>query len=310
MKEDSDSLFRLIRESWIPDAEADMIHARPLGGGCINQVYRVDYPGRPSAVAKLRSDAQNDFFPAEARGLEQLRAAISEAGKTGGIPVNKALRVPRVLGVSSSGILLEFISRGPSGSGASERFGRALAALHAAGSYSGTYGDIEDNYIGLTAQPNQASSGEAESWPGFFGRRRLGFQLELAESRGRADRTLSSGVRSLIGRLGDILPERPRAAALHGDLWGGNFFYDETGRAVLIDPAYYRGHCEADLAMTELFGGYGAGFYRGYREVIPDDGDYPRRREIYNLYHLLNHLNLFGSGYHSQVMGSLRALGF
>ena len=141
----------------------------------------------------------------------------------------------------------------------------------------------------------------------FFRDCRLIPQMEMAgryfDSSHRAD------FRRLLDRLPDLLPEPKAPSLLHGDLWSGNFITGTDGRAWLIDPAVYVGHAEADLAMTELFGGFSDRFYAAYREVSPLDPGYRERRDLYNLYHLLNHLNLFGAGYLSSVMEIVRRYG-
>ncbi len=136
-------------------------------------------------------------------------------------------------------------------------------------------------------------------WHAFFGERRLGFQIELARRGGRADAALERGVHRVIDRLDELIPDLDDggASVLHGDLWGGNYLVSSDGEPVLIDPAVYYGHREADLAMTELFGGFQAPFYRAYKSEWPLVPGYEARRDVYNLYHLLNHLNLFGSSY-------------
>jgi protein-ribulosamine 3-kinase len=300
----SESLLELLRRVWISDLSPEGLQAHSLGGGCINEVLRLEYPGAPPLIAKSKSSAPRGFFAAEARGLQALDGEIRRSG-------TDDMRVPRVLGWDSRHIVMEYIPSGRPPEGFHRRFGRALALLHRAAEGSdGVFGDDEDNFIGLTVQSNSWPSTEGNpGWPAFFAERRLGFQLELAGRNGLADSALSQAVERVMSRLDNLLPAGPPASVLHGDLWGGNYLCDGNGRAVLIDPAVYRGHGEADLAMTELFGGFSAEFYRGYREVIPDDGEYRRRREAYNLYHLLNHLNLFGGGYYGSVLEACRATG-
>lgn len=145
-----------------------------------------------------------------------------------------------------------------------------------------------------------------DSWTKFFAERRLRPQFE------RADPYFDSGTRKQIEKLlndpGKYLTEPERPSLLHGDLWGGNFMIDEQSHPWLIDPAAYVGHAEADLAMTELFGGFDSSFYEAYNSVFRLDPDYRYRRDIYNLYHLVKHLNLFGAGYLHSVLSILRTL--
>ena len=177
--------------------------------------------------------------------------------------------------------------------------GRQLAAMHA--HIAPEFGFEHDNYIGSTPQPNPRSRDGYE----FFGQHRLIYQAELARGRGLLSQTEAQRVARLADRLPELVPEQP-ASLIHGDLWSGNMIADERGEPAIIDPAAHFGWAEADLAMTALFGAPPAAFYDAYQEVRPMPDGWRRRFSLYNLYHLLNHLNLFGRGYYSQVM---RALG-
>jgi fructosamine-3-kinase len=158
------------------------------------------------------------------------------------------------------------------------------------------FGWDRDNTIGSTPQHN-APCGE---WVTFWREHRLGFQLDLAARQGYGGRLQKLGER-LLADLTGLIDHDPRPSLLHGDLWGGNIGYDREGNPVIFDPAVYYGDREADLAMTELFGGFGSGFYAAYEEAWPLDPGYSVRKTLYNLYHILNHLNLFGSGYLGQA---------
>ena len=220
-----------------------------------------------------------DAFAAEAEGLEALRPHI---------------RVPRVLdrGVKDGKafIALEYLELAPSGDFAA--LGRALARLHRQTTGPG-FGWARDNYIGLGVQKN----GWFDDWGRFWRERRLEPQLERA------------GLHVDLDALEHILDgHAPRPALLHGDLWSGNAGFTKEG-PVVFDPAVYYGDREADLAMTELFGGFPRAFYRAYNEALPLEDGYEKRKHLYNLYHLLNHLNLFGRGYLAQVQSTLRLLG-
>ncbi len=253
----------------------------PCSGGCINQCYRISQQGSQYFV-KCNNQSIFNLFQSEARGLEELAAAA-------------VIRVPRVYAQGESGsyqfLLCEYIEEGRKGRDFFEQFGRELAALHRhRGEY---YGFVEDNYLGSAKQKNEPSS----SWIEFFRDRRLNYQFQWAKKQGFFPHTeVEHSFEKLLARLDDLLIDEP-PSLLHGDLWAGNYMVDSTGQAVLIDPAVYYGNREADLAMTELFSGFSPSFYASYAEVYPLQPGYAERRDLYNLYHLLNHLNIFGSSY-------------
>ena len=188
-----------------------------------------------------------------------------------------------------------------------EGFGRQFACLHR---FRGlACGFDHDNYIGSTPQLNQplpGATGDGSDWPGFFIERRLRFQARLALENGHGDTLvrLLDDSESLLEDLLSCAVEAP--CILHGDLWSGNYITDDAGEPCLIDPAAYFGHREADLAMTRLFGGFAPGFYAAYQEEFPLAEGHEERLPMYQLYHLLNHLNLFGSGYYAQSERILR----
>ena len=223
---------------------------------------------------------------AEADGLERL----ARAG---------AIRVPRILGQGSSSVEawleLEWFDLRVADAGSDARMGAALARLHAvAGS---RYGLDRDNAIGRSPQPNAP----ADDWGDFWRDRRLGFQLDRAAEGGHGGRLQDRG-RRLIERIPAFFAGyRPLPSLLHGDLWTGNRAMLADGTPVVFDPAVYYGDREADLAMTRLFGGFGARFYQAYAAEWPLDAGADSRRDLYNLYHVLNHLNLFGGGYRMQA---------
>lgn len=256
---------------------------RAVGGGCINETYLIEGGGRRYFV-KLHRAPMLPMFEAEAEGLQAILA-------TG------AIRAPRPVCLGGAGahsfLVLEYIELG--GRGAPARFGERLARMHR---YTQPrYGWHRDNTIGSTPQPN----GELEDWVAFWRERRLGFQLRLAADRGAGGRLLDLGERLMEALPAFFTDYRPAASLLHGDLWGGNWSYDPAGEPVIYDPAVYFGDRETDLAMTELFGGPGEDFYAAYRAAWPLDPGYATRKHLYNLYHILNHYNLFGGGYAAQA---------
>jgi fructosamine-3-kinase len=173
--------------------------------------------------------------------------------------------------------------------------GRGLAELHRC--TTGRFGFDADNYIGSTVQKNESN----DSWPDFFRKSRLLFQADLARANNLWHTSWNSGFDRLCNHLDELLPERPEASLVHGDLWAGNVLADTDGNPVLLDPAVYYGHREVDLAMSSLFGSFPNDFYRAYQEEWPLEEGYNSRKEIYNLFHLINHLNLFGASYASSV---------
>jgi len=258
--------------------------AQDVSGGCIHRATVLE-GGGTRFFAKLNERRFLDAFAAEADGLEAL------AG--GGI------RAPTVIAqgavAESAFLALEYLELGPGDAAAHARLGRQLAALHA---HRGErFGWQRDNFIGATPQRNRA----ADAWPEFWARERLAPQLQLAAENGLGGKMQRLG-EALLAALPQLLGgHAPAAALVHGDLWGGNAAFLPDGTPVLFDPAVYYGDREVDLAMTELFGGFPAAFRTAYREAAPLDDGYPLRRELYNLYHVLNHANLFGGGYAAQA---------
>lgn len=270
----------------------EVVADRPVSGGCIHDSRLLDLAGGGSAFLKADRSAPDDLFEREAEGL----AALAEP---------EAIRVPREALPGRAGgtafLVMEAIPTGRPGAGFWEDFGRRFARLHRAAQHH-RFGFEHDNYLGGTPQPN----GWCDEWPEFFRRHRLGHQLALARSRGRSTpelERLGERLQDRLERYLDIPDEPP--CLLHGDLWSGNFLADDAGEPVLIDPAVYYGHREADLAMTALFGRFDDRFYRAYDEEWPLPPGTGERQEIYQLYHLLNHLNLFGGSY---LDGCLRVL--
>ncbi len=267
--------------------------AVPVGGGCIAQACRVETDRGPYFLKWGPSEVARTFA-AEAAGLQALRAAASP------------LVIPEVVAWAEAQsncpgyLLLEWIEPGRPGPRFWEHFGEGLARLHR--HLGPRYGFDQDNFIGHTPQENTWE----DDWPTFFWRHRIEPQVRWARERSRWERSWDRWLERLEARLPELLPARPPASILHGDLWSGNFMVTADGRAALIDPAVYYGDRETDLAMTELFGGFDARFYAAYRAAWPLEPGYEERRALYNLYHLINHLNLFGSGYAAGVARTLR----
>ena len=261
-----------------------------IAGGSINQAFRVESNRGPFFV-KVNTANGLDMFAAEAEGLEELQQSES-------------LRIPRPLAWGVAGqqsfLVLEYLELG--GSGSSSALGEGLAAMHRI--TADQFGWYRDNTIGSTEQRNRHEA----DWVVFWGENRLRFQLDLALARGATARALEQGYR-LIESLADFMVGHdPEPSLLHGDLWSGNYAFTRAGEPTIYDPAVYYGDREADLAMTELFGGFRREFYAAYRQAWPLDEGYSIRKKLYNLYHVLNHFNLFGGGYLSQAQGMIRSL--
>ena len=265
-----------------------------ISGGDINEAYRLTLTGGKTVFMKTNTKENLSFFTAEAVGL----SAISQT---------KTINTPRILGMGTdedrggySFLLLEFISAKRSSTNYWEEFAGQLANMHRASIAglvsNGKYGFSCDNYIGRRRQINT----QYGSWTGFFRDCRLEPQFKDA-ARYFEQEDWKRIVR-LLDHIDEILVEPEYPSLLHGDLWAGNVITGNDGRAWLIDPAAYVGHAEADIAMTELFGGFPPVFYDAYQEITPLKPGYERRRDIYNLYHLLNHLNMFGRMYLAEVL--------
>ena len=263
---------------------------RSVGGGCINQGYAVSN-GEITYFIKQNLGSQVAMFEAEALGLKEMLATAS-------------IRVPKPVcwGVAenSSYIVLEWLELSSGNSNSSlrdaprwEEMGRKLAAMHKASSSQG-FGWKINNTIGSTPQINTWTI----DWAEFYIKHRLGYQFQLARRRGG---NFPSSEKLLVAIPNLLAAHQVQPSLVHGDLWGGNAGCTISGEPVIFDPATYFGDREVDIAMTELFGGFPAAFYKGYNEVFPLDAGYEQRKTLYNLYHILNHFNLFGGGYASQA---------
>lgn len=257
--------------------------SRSVGGGCINNGMLLVTQSGKRFFLKTNSRAPKDMFEREVEGLNALNV---EGGPRVPIPYLNACDF----------LLMEDLSPTTRRSGYWEDFGRQMAELH--NCTDDKFGFDNDNYIGSTPQQNPWT----EDGHVFFSQHRLMFQAELAAGKGLLTTQEADQVRKLAENLKERVPEQP-ASLIHGDLWGGNAMTDETGSPAIIDPAAHYGWAEADLAMTVLFGGFNPSFYEAYTEYRPLPSGWKERFGLYNLYHLLNHLNLFGRGYYGQVMG-------
>jgi protein-ribulosamine 3-kinase len=265
---------------------------RRVTGGSISETYAWGCAtGR--WFVKLGPRAGETAFAAEAEGL----ATLAHAG---------ALRVPRVIArgttAAAAFLALEWIDPAPADAGAQARLGAGLAALHAVSSVR--FGFERDNLIGATPQLN----GWSANWAQFFCERRLGPQLVLAAHHGFGPLLGEAGHRLLDAVPTLLAGHHPAASLLHGDLWHGNWLASTGGEAVIFDPAVYYGDREADVAMTRLFGGFGPAFYAAYEAAAPLAPGWQARAELYNLYHVLNHANLFGGGYPIQALTMMERL--
>ncbi|MEB3225283.1 MAG: fructosamine kinase family protein [Synechococcus sp.] len=263
---------------------------RPVGGGCINQGYCLRGSGQQYFV-KLNRPNQTEMFAAEALALQQMDAT-------------QTIRVPKLIcwgeTQSNSYIVLEWLELGGSSNKAWYAMGRQLADLHRVG-IANKFGWDRNNTIGSTPQINDWR----DTWTDFWAEQRIGYQLRLAQRNG-GDFPES---RLVIEKVRAVLRDhQPQPSLVHGDLWSGNAAVTSQGEPIIFDPAAYYGDREVDIAMTELFGGFPGSFYQGYNEAWPLDAGYGDRRDLYNLYHVLNHFNLFGGGYGHQAKSIIQRL--
>jgi fructosamine-3-kinase len=255
-----------------------------LAGGCINSAFKLS-DGSRTWFVKTNRAALLEMFEAEAEGLNEMAASAT-------IMVPRAICTGTTDGVSY--IVMQHLELGRGAAAGWCRAGEQLAAMHRHS--AAAFGWSRDNTIGATPQPNAWD----RDWVAFWRERRLGFQLAEAARNGYRGRLQSLG-EQLLERFPALIDHAPSPALLHGDLWGGNIGFTRLGEPVIYDPATYYGDREAELAMTELFGGFSADFYAAYRAAWPLDPGYRVRKNLYNLYHVINHLNLFGGGYGGQA---------
>lgn len=260
-----------------------------VSGGSINQAAKITLGDGRECFLKWNRTADPDMFIKEEKGLTLLKSAGSD------------LQIPEVFATGKTkdgtGYLVQaFIREGSAGPNSAASFGEALADLH--GHHEKRFGLDHDNYIGRLPQSNRWH----RNWTIFFIQERMKPQLKMAINAGKLRSGILSNFEAMYKRLPDIFPDEP-PSLLHGDLWGGNYFFDETGKATIYDPAVYYGHREIELAFTHLFGGFSKAFYSAYEDAYPLTSDFSKRKDIYNLYPLLVHTNLFGGSYARQVEG-------
>jgi len=262
-----------------------------VSGGCINQAFRLE-GSQQDYFIKINHAKHLSMFEAEMRGLQE-------------IADSDTLRVPEpvccAIHDDSAYIVMEYLQLGGGREGL-EKLGEKLAAMHRV--TRPEFGWEIDNTIGSTPQLNPLT----EDWVTFWRESRLGFQLELAGRNGYGGRLQQQGNQLLESFPALLEGYDPEPSLLHGDLWSGNYAIMSSGEPVIYDPAVYYGDRETDLAMTELFSGFGNRFYQAYQETWPLDTGYALRKTLYNLYHILNHLNLFGGGYLAQAEGMIDRL--
>jgi protein-ribulosamine 3-kinase len=276
-----------------------VVRSNGLSGGDINQAAQIALRDGRELFVKSNAGAPPGIFAAEARGL----AWLAEA---------RALRVPEVVAVSAPDADVQFLvlelirpaaRAGGAGASFEQTLGQGLAALHRFGAPG--FGLDHDNFIGRLAQDNRPLAAGAANWADFYRARRLEPQLRMAADHGLASAAMRSGFQRLFNSLASLVGSAEPPSRLHGDLWGGNLMADEQGQPCLIDPAVYGGSREIDLAMMRLFGGFGTQVFAAYRQAWPLGPGGAERVDLYQLYPLMVHVNLFGGGYVGSVEAAL-----
>jgi fructosamine-3-kinase len=269
--------------STIEDELNDKILSKnPVHGGDINQAQEISFESGEKAFLKWNDQAPDTMFETELKGLELLRSAGTE------------LIIPKILSHNNSYLLMEWIEEGGGKPNSSGEFGVQLAKIHR--SSNNQFGLDHDNFIGRLPQSNTRHS----NWVDFFALERIEPQIKMGVESDSLTHSILRDAEQLYKKLGSIFPhEKP--ALLHGDLWSGNYMITRSGQASIYDPAVYFGHREMDIAMTRLFGGFSADFYEGYNSEFPLEDDFESRVNLYNLYPVLVHANLFGGSYCRQA---------
>lgn len=265
-----------------------------VSGGDISEAVRVDTP-RGGLFVKWVTGGPSDLFEREAEALERMRGS------------GTSLRIPQVLGVAGgvdapATLVLEYIGSGRPAGDYDEQLGRGLAELHTERAES--FGFDHDNYCGTTPQPNDWT----DDWVEFYREHRLRHLLGLIEHRREVSQQERRDLQRLMGRLDELLDASEPPSLIHGDLWSGNVFADGQGRPVVVDPAAYYGHPEAELGMMDLFGGFSQTVYDAYLEARSLPAGWQSRIPVYALYHLLNHYYLFGGHYRQRAFGQARRI--
>ena len=263
-------------------------YTNSIGGGCIADSRKVETDS--GKLFFIKQYAKPDIHGTEANGLLELKKA-------------RTINIPNVIYFDDDILVLEYIEEGKRRENFSEIFGKQIAMLHKYN--SDKFGFLEDNYCGATVQKNTPL---CDNWVDFYFTNRLLFQYKLAEKNNYVTFELKNAFAKLEKRIKIILDgSNEKPSLLHGDLWGGNYLVDKNGNPCLIDPAVYYGNREADLAMTKLFGGFNSEFYKSYQIEYPLQEGWQYRENIYKLYHIFNHLNLFGMTYYNQVLSLIKS---
>lgn len=273
--------------------KACIAHYQTANGGSINNSRIISLKdGRSFFIKSLPGGVSYPgIFTAEFKGLELLATA-------------GAIRIPKTVVCNPEYIVLEMFQETEKPDNWNEKLGRQLAQLHLS-TTTEIYGFEMDNYLGVTPQPNEWAS----RWLDFWRDQRLGWQLELFSRKTSVDDKLLKLGDRIMPKLDDFLGAVTEPAVLlHGDLWSGNAAADESGEPIIYDPACYYGHREAEFGIMRMFGGFGERCEAAYNEVWSWDEGVKERGIIYQLYHELNHLNLFGKGYYQSCINSLESL--
>ena len=282
-----DAIEQAIGES--TGASFQILGRSSIGGGCINDAQRLD-GSDGSYFAKINDGSFLPLFEAEAEALEEISATNTIKAPA---PICHGVAQERAF------LVLEYMETGSDNSSSQEKLGERLARLHQV--RKPQFGWTRDNAIGSTPQSNDP----CDDWATFYRDQRLQFQFDLATRKGKRFR----GSDELLERTPELLADHEVfPSLLHGDLWGGNAACDAEGEPFVFDPATYYGDRETDLAFTEMFGGFSPAFRKAYADTFPLDVGYSRRKVLYNLYHLLNHFNIFGGGYASSAQSSIDEL--
>lgn len=265
----------------------DILNFSSISGGCISNSHIILTKSNKYFI-KTYPENCSKLLKCEANGLSEIKKS-------------KSIKTPNIIYVNDEFLLLEFMEEGRKDNQTMSNFGAELAKLH---KYTNEkFGYFEDNFIGANIQKNINLK---DNWADFYWEERLLFQYKLAEKNGYTDPDFRNRFNKLSKTIYSILSDSTEQPSLiHGDLWSGNYLVDINSKAVLIDPAVYYGHREAELGMTLLFGGFSKDFYGSYNEEYPLEKNWKFRVDLYKLYHLMNHLNLFGNSYFSQVQNAI-----